>query len=74
MRCTSCNKNLNDSESTRRVASTGEFLDMCNKCYADIAQDVPTISRSDLNPFESIEDELVQDELTWDEIKSWGDE
>jgi len=63
MRCTSCNKNLNDSESTRRVASTGEFLDMCNKCYADIAQDVPTISRPDLNPYEQIEDDDYWDGL-----------
>lgn len=63
MRCVSCNKNLNDSESTRRVVSTGEFLDMCNKCYADIAHDVPTISRPDLNPYEQIEDDEYWDGL-----------
>jgi hypothetical protein len=58
MRCCSCNKNLNDSESTRRIASTGIFLDMCNKCYKDIADEVPTISRYDLNPYEEIEEQL----------------
>lgn len=69
MRCVSCDKNLNDSESTRRVVSTGEFLDMCNKCYSDIAQDVPTVSRPDLNPYEQIEDDLY-----WDELLSIPDE
>jgi hypothetical protein len=48
---------LNDSESTRRIASTGEFLDLCNKCYSDVAQEIPTISRMDLNPYDEVEDE-----------------
>lgn len=61
MRCISCNCNLNDSESTRRIASTLEFLDMCNTCYSDIAQDVPTISRADLNPFELMDDDVEYD-------------
>jgi len=50
MRCISCNNNLNDSESTRKIASTGEYLDMCNRCYSDISTEVPTISRPDLDP------------------------
>lgn len=57
MRCYSCNRNLNDSESTRRVVSTGEFLDLCNRCYSDVAQEIPTIVRMDLNPYDEIEDE-----------------
>jgi hypothetical protein len=57
MRCLSCGVALNDFESTRRVESTNEFLDMCNKCYKDIEADVPTVGRSDLNPFEYAEDE-----------------
>lgn len=64
MRCCSCDRPLNDSESTRRVVSTGDFLDMCNKCYQDISYDVPTTSRHDLNPNESVdEDEWEQMDL-----------
>jgi len=58
MRCVSCNKNLNDSESTRKLVSTGEYLDMCNKCYDDIYPYVPTISRKDLNADEQVEYEI----------------
>lgn len=50
MRCISCNTLLNDFESTRKIESTGEYLDMCNRCYSDIEVDVPTVGRSDLNP------------------------
>lgn len=56
MRCVCCNRNLNDSESTRRLVSTGDFLDMCNKCYKDVENDVPTTVRQDLVPTEQIED------------------
>lgn len=52
MRCISCNTLLNDFESTRKLESTGGYLDMCNKCYQDIENDVPTVVRSDLNPNE----------------------
>ena len=73
MRCTCCNKALNDSESTRKVVSTGEYLDMCNKCYKDVEQYIPTTSRADLNPNESIEDEEyseLMDEVFWPEDES----
>ena len=32
MRCFACNRALSDYESTRKSSTTGEFLDMCNKC------------------------------------------
>jgi protein-arginine kinase activator protein McsA len=48
MRCLSCNKNLSDFESTRKFASTGEYLDLCNRCYNDIQDDVDTVIRPDL--------------------------
>lgn len=69
MRCTSCNRALNDFESTRRLVSTGDFLDMCNTCYKDIEKDVPTISREDLAPTEEIEGDEY-----WEGVPSeWGD-
>ncbi len=53
MRCCCCDKNLNDFESTRKHAETGEYLDICNKCIA--FTDIPTTTRSDLEPTEQIE-------------------
>lgn len=32
MRCYCCNRVLSDYESTRKSATTGGYLDMCNKC------------------------------------------
>ena len=48
MRCQCCDKNLNDFESTRKSASTGEYLDMCNKCYSTISDDLLSEVRYDL--------------------------
>ena len=63
MRCLSCNKILNDFESTRKSALTGEYLDMCNHCFSEIAYDVDTIVREDLREDETLdEDEDYEDE------------
>jgi hypothetical protein len=62
MRCLSCNKNLTDFESTRKFASTGEYLDLCNRCYSDIQDDVDTIIRPDLQ-----EDEQVSEDDDYDD-------
>jgi hypothetical protein len=48
MRCICCDKNLNDFESTRKSVSTGEYLDMCNKCYSTISDDLLSEVRYDL--------------------------
>ena len=39
---------LSDFESTRKSASTGEYLDMCNKCYSTIKDDLKAEERYDL--------------------------
>jgi len=57
MRCLSCNKNLSDFESTRKSATTGEYIDLCNSCFSDIQYDVDAIVREDLR-----EDEVVDEE------------
>lgn len=72
MRCTCCNRLLNDFESTRKSKVTGEYLDMCNKCYGTVQQDLATDIRSDLP-----EDEVPDDELDFDdgpETLSWYDD
>ena len=33
MRCLSCNNALNDYESVRKSRVTGEYMDLCNKCF-----------------------------------------
>ena len=33
MRCFSCNTALNDYESTRKSLVTGEYMDLCNRCF-----------------------------------------
>lgn len=46
MRCTCCDKNLTDFESTRKSKVTGEYLDTCNKCLKGLG--VATVDREDL--------------------------
>jgi len=50
MRCVCCDKNLNDYEATRKHAVTGDYLDTCNGCLAEINEmaTIPTITREDL--------------------------
>lgn len=74
MRCDCCDKNLNDYESTRKHAETGEYLNTCNACMQWITG-IPVIDRDDLNEFDEIHDDNFQDEeydpdldgVTWDE-------
>lgn len=40
MRCLACDVKLNDYELTRKYADSGEFVDLCSKCYHTIADDV----------------------------------
>lgn len=48
MRCLCCNEILNDFESTRKSAYNKQFLDMCNKCYGEVENDIPSDVRLDL--------------------------
>lgn len=54
MRCSCCNRILSDYESTRRHAVTGEFLDICNKCFKDLG--IPAHTREDLKPETTVDD------------------
>ena len=62
MRCTCCNRNLNDFESTRKSKTTGDYLDMCNKCYSEVQEDLDTDIRTDLNEEDVPDEEVVFDE------------
>jgi hypothetical protein len=58
MRCISCDCRLTDYEATRKSAVTGEYLDMCNRCFSSISDQVLTIDRPDLIETDDIEKEL----------------
>jgi len=47
MRCLACNKRLNERESTRKSATTGSYLDLCNHCFSTVAEDIPDIEEGD---------------------------
>jgi hypothetical protein len=64
MRCQCCDKNLNDFESTRKHATTGEYLDMCNKCYSTVSDDLLSVERYDL--YDGNEDDYEEDEYEED--------
>lgn len=55
MRCTCCNRNLNDFESTLKSAQTGDYLDTCLKCLE--GSGIDTEGRNDLNPYDESSDE-----------------
>lgn len=40
-RCLSCNSKLTVSEMCRKHAETGEYLQMCNSCLAEVLSIVP---------------------------------
>jgi hypothetical protein len=56
MRCLACNCNLSDYESTRKSAATGEFIDLCNRCFSSISNEMHTIERADLEHSEENDD------------------
>jgi len=64
MRCLACDRNLTDFESTRKHTDTGEYLDLCNKCYNEIQADVETVTeeRLDLTHEDDIQVDWEQDE------------
>lgn len=43
MKCLSCDVPLNDRESTRKYKNTGEFLDLCDNCFSDVADQIETV-------------------------------
>ena len=63
MRCIACNKSLNDFESTRKSATTGDYLDLCNTCYHEIQSDTPAKEREDLRTEDEVYDDSTDNDL-----------
>jgi hypothetical protein len=58
MRCLSCDAALTDFEATRKSAFSGDYIDLCNHCFATISEDLHTIDRADL----AVDDDEVSDD------------
>jgi hypothetical protein len=67
MRCRCCDKKLSDFEATRKSIHTSEYLDMCNKCYNTISNQVLSYERYDLY---DDEDEDTPEQLDMDYVTS----
>jgi hypothetical protein len=48
MHCVACDKQLSDIETSRKSKKTGEYLDMCNRCFSSISEDVETTTNKSL--------------------------
>lgn len=75
MRCQCCNVLLNDFESTRKSDTTGEYLDVCNKCFVGLG--LSSIDRGDLEPNaqpEGWEDEDFEMDSEYYDDYGYGDE
>ena len=63
MRCVACDCILTDFEATRKSAASGEYLDMCERCFQHIKGCFDVIEREDLRgPVLPDEDKLFEDE------------
>lgn len=62
MRCYCCDRVLNDFEATRKSVMTGEYLDMCSKCYDTIKEDLHAEERYDLYDGDETEDTYEEGE------------
>lgn len=59
---------MNDFESTRKSETTGEYLDICNKCFVGLG--ISTVDRGDLQPNEQPEgweEDVEYDEEYYDD-------
>ena len=48
MRCRACDAALTNKEATRKYASTGEFLDLCDDCFETISEDIEVVDGHDV--------------------------
>ena len=71
MRCLACNKALNDFESTRKSALTGEYVDLCNQCFHNVEQDIESLEREDLRNEENVEDTIELNDIQGDLFDGW---
>ena len=72
MRCLSCDKRLNNRESTRKYASSGTFVDLCDRCFSYVAEEIPDVADGvDADPDFDYE---VDGESDLDALDGWADD
>ena len=55
MHCKQCDRELTDFEATRMDLRDGTYVDLCNDCFAVVAQFIPVRERPDLYDSETDE-------------------
>lgn len=55
MRCQACDCLLSDFEATRKNLETREFVDLCNKCFQEVAECVDTLVADERYDLEGID-------------------
>ena len=67
MRCLACDRKLTDYESTRKYASSGTFVDLCNRCFSEISDDVPDLEGDgfDHGEDDTSEEGYIEGMFTW---------
>lgn len=40
MRCKACDSRLTNTDTSRKSLVTGEYIDLCSKCFSYIAEDI----------------------------------
>ncbi len=63
-RCRACDVILTDYEMTRKSSVTGEYVDLCNKCFSYIRHDVNSKERLDLKDISDDCEESCDEDLT----------
>lgn len=64
-RCRSCDVILSDYEMTRKSTVTGEYFDLCNKCFGYIRHDVHSKERLDLKDISDDVEESDEENVSW---------
>ena len=47
MRCRACDKNLSDRESTRKSFPSGTYLDLCDRCFETIKDQIQVVEKDE---------------------------
>lgn len=66
---------MNDYERTRKYASSGTFVDLCNRCFSEVSDDIPDIEGDDIDHTsqeEIDETEIYNPNLGLDVFGSYG--
>jgi len=70
MKCLACDRRLSDRESVRKYSSSGTFVDLCNRCFSEVAEDIPDIDEGTEGIELPEEEEGADYQQKWD----WLDE